>query len=151
LKASRGSLQFEAPQFASLDDFATIYISTVVGGTSKVFKFNFEYLPKITGPAVVTTVSPTTIMEDEDLTVLVTIANVHRIDFPYSAMQLLVHVADAEIATKHVSIISSDRMSTSLSISVPASNLTAGGLVTIGVGSRSGGSAQLGAFTVAIV
>jgi len=150
LTSSRGVLQFVLPQFFSLDDFATISVSTVVGGKSKLLKFDFEYLPKITGPAIVRTYSPVAIMKEEDLNLFVTVANVHRID-DGSADQLLVHVAGAEIATERVSIISSDRTSTSLSISVPGSALLSNGAIQVGVGSRSEGSEHLGLFSVDIV
>jgi len=152
LMASQGVLQFEAPKFTSPDDFAMIQISTIVGGQIRIlaFPFEFEYLPQITGPAQVVSFSPTSIMEEETLVLFVTIENVHRIDRPYSAAQLLVQVAGLEIAPELVSISSSDRTATSLRISVPASAIT-DYMTQVGVGSKIEGSTNLGLFNVTIV
>ena len=125
LLSSEGTLDFEAPSFASPDDFATIEISVMVAGRLRVASFQFEYLPEITGSAVLKSFMPNSIMEDEDLNLYVTVENVHRIDFPFTVDRkqkaLLVELNGAEYAPEHISIVSSDRRSTSLSISVPAS------------------------------
>jgi len=153
LMASQGVLRFEAPQFMSPDVFAKIQISTIVGGKARVlaFPFEFEYLPQITGRAQVVSFSPASIMQEEALILFVTVQNVHRIDRPYSADQLLVQVAGVEIAPPGlVSIISSDRTATSLRISMPASAI-AGSSMEFGVGSKIEGSTNLGLFSVDIV
>jgi len=152
LMASQGVLRFEAPRFTSPDDFAMIQISTMVGGKVRAlaFPFKFEYLPTITGPAKVVSFSPISIMETEALVLFVTIENVHRIDRPYSATQLLVQVAGLEIDAGLVSISSSDRTATSLRIAVPASAIT-GHITEVGVGSKIEGNTGLGLFNVTIV
>ena len=152
LMASQGVLRFEAPRFSSPDDFALIQISTMVGGKVRAlaFPFEFEYLPTITGPAKVVSFSPISIMETEALVLFVTIENVHRIDRPYSATQLLVQVAGLEIDAGLVSISSSDRTATSLRIAVPASAIT-GHITEVGVGSKIEGNTGLGLFNVTIV
>ena len=153
LTASQGELRFEAPEFAFPDEFATIEIGTRLGDKLRVAQFDFEYLPNIAGRAIVQAgaFSPSTIMEHEDLNLFVTVKNVHRIEFPYHASQLLVEVDDVEIASMFVWIISSDRTSTSLSLSVLAGSLPKYGPIKVGVGSRIKGNGSLGLFNVSIV
>jgi len=116
LKNGKASITFETPLFKSLDEFATIEIAVMIGGSKRLASFRFEYMPDITGDAIVEEFFPQTIYAEQDLKLLVTLTNVARLSFPYVSEEIKATVA-GHIDASDIEIVTSSRYFTSVRIS----------------------------------
>ena len=148
LMSSRGELTFVTPQFTSTDEFATVEIATTLAGKQKAVSFAFEYLPVIVGPAVAAAYSPKSLFDGEPLNVRVKIANVPRLSFPYSSQGMMIIVSGVEVAANDISILSSDRYSTTLTFT--ATYTPEFGQISILLGSRISGVDSLGPLLIRV-
>lgn len=158
LISSEGVLRFTMPQFTDPDEFAQVSIVVMVAGTTKTVSFDFEYLPVITGAAELQQHSPTQIFEGEDLELSVKVTNIPRLSFPFRPQDMIVQVAGTvspvTVLPEDVRIVSSDRYSTALRVSVNNSvlqKLSYAGSIEVFVGARSQGATAVGSAVVEVL
>ena len=153
LLSSLVTILFQTPVFTSRDTIASVSISVPIAGTQKAASFPFEYLPAISGPPRVVRYLPTTAYAGEELNILVELENIRRLEFPFSSRDLLVHIFNTEMSSGSITVVYSDRYTTSLRISATLDNAVIQdfGAVTIGVGSRLEVWRGMGTFNITIL
>jgi hypothetical protein len=150
LQAGSAWLTFLTPTFTSDDDFATITISVLVGGSRRSASFPFEYMPAIVGAARVLEFFPKNVFVTQDLQLLVKMENVQRLQSPFSSADIKARFEGLEIPAEQMVIVSSSRIFTVVRMSIPY-NATQGrdaGALEISVGRDV---EQLGSFNVSVV
>lgn len=139
LVSSNGELAFITPRFTANDEFANVQVSVMISGKRKVASFLFEYLPVITGRAVVSSFTPQSIFDGEQLRCMITLENVPKMHFPFNSNEMIVKVSGIEVEKK---ISSSNRYSTMLMVS--GNFASESGQIQVLLGSRIGGERGLG-------
>ena len=149
LTSSESEIHFTTPRLASPADVVKIEVFAVFAGRKKATSFFFEYLPAVLGRAIVVDHFPSRIFIGEDLQVRVTLQNVPKLS---DASELLVDISGHELLPESLSIISSDRESTTVIISETYNKLIVydSQLIRIGVGSRMLGPQGLGFFEISV-
>jgi hypothetical protein len=137
LQAGSAWLTFLTPSFTSDDDFATITISVLVGGSLRSASFPFEYTPEIVGAAQVLEFFPKIVFVTEDLQLRVTMGNaVQRLKPSFSSAEIKAQVQGLDVTATQVVVLSSSRIFTVVQMSLPY-NRTQGrdtGVLKISVG-----------------
>jgi hypothetical protein len=135
-QAGSAWLTFLTPSFTSDDDFATITISVLVGGSLRSASFPFEYTPEIVGAAQVLQFFPKNVFVTEDLQLLVTMGNVQRLKPSFSSAEIKAQVQGLDVTATQIVVLSSSRIFTVVKMSLPY-NRTQGrdtGVLKISVG-----------------
>jgi len=155
LTSSLGELSFVTPQFTSDDEFATIEIEVQIAGLKKSTSFQFEYMPAITGPAVLEEYSPKQIFSGQHLVFYAVLTNVPRLKFSKGTFvphEMHVLVCGEEVESTSIYIVSSDRYSTSLRFTLEYSKLsTTMQDLEVRVGNRGQGKDTLGTANIMVM
>ncbi len=119
LQTGSAFLTFITPSFTSDDDFATITISVLVGGSLRSASFPFEYTPEIIGAAQVLEFFPKNVFVTEDLQLLFTVGNVQRLKPSFSSAEIKAQAQGLDVAATQIVVLSSSRNFTVVRMSLP--------------------------------
>jgi len=127
LEKSRGEIHIRSPAVARNTESMTFYLKIRVCSMTKFLSFDFEYLPIVSGPAIVLKFQPAEIYACQQLNLIVQLQNVGRFSEPFNNSLMQTQVGDAHHRSVD-QIISSDRFSTIVIIKAEASWQSSGTL-----------------------
>ena len=116
LTSALGTVQFYTPAVPTDTDLVSFTISTSVSGIFKADKFDFEYLPIISGPPIVSLSEPSTILDTDELELYLELTNVPVVD-PYPASSIGQVSATVNSAKADVEIVFSNREGAAIIVS----------------------------------
>ena len=113
LEESKGMLHLRTPSVPVDSDLLTFVIKTRVCSEEIMVSFSFQYLPVIIGPAAVSSYSPTTLCQSNNLDLFVELQNVPQLFQPFNTSLIRVQVQGREDQAV-ASVIASDRSKTTI-------------------------------------
>jgi len=111
LVGSAGLMHIRTPAVPADTEMLTFVVKTRVCSIEKSASFSFEYSPIITGPAIVSSVYPTTLCQSQDLDLFVELENVPKLFQPYNPSLIRAKVQNRDDQAVS-SVVASDRSRT---------------------------------------
>ena len=140
LRASAGVLTVVMPSVPAGTGDVSVSLSASVQGLERAARWTFAYLPLLVGPAQATGAAPRELYAGEAYRVTVALGNLQRLPRPWDPTRVRVRVAGGA-ETGVADVLASDRVSTSISVTVAVPADHAPGNLTVEIWSAAVGAA----------